>query len=40
MKTELRIISNDLDNGNITEKEAREKLLVLCGVSSSADLIK
>ncbi len=35
MKTEIRIISNDLDNGVITETEARNKLLFLCGVVKS-----
>jgi hypothetical protein len=32
MKTELTIISDDLNHGIIDEKEAQKPLLVLCGV--------
>lgn len=35
MKTELTIISDDLNHGIIDEKEARTHLLVLLGVSGS-----
>ena len=34
MKAELRIISNDLDNGNITENEAQTLLLGLLSVNN------
>ena len=36
MKEQFTIISDDLNHGIITEKEARTKLLILFGVSSSA----
>jgi hypothetical protein len=36
MKEQLTIISDDLNHGIITEKEARTKLLILFGVSGSA----
>lgn len=35
MKEQLTIISDDLNHGIITEKEARTKLLILLGVSGS-----
>ena len=36
MKEQLTIISDDLNHGIITEKEARTKLLILFGVVESA----
>jgi len=40
MKEQLTIISDDLNHGIITEKEARTKLLILFGVSGSASQLE
>lgn len=37
MKEQLTIISDDLNHGIITEKEARTKLLILFGVSTTVN---
>ncbi len=39
MKTALRIISNDLDNGKITDQKARTLLLGLLTVSNSVFIV-
>jgi hypothetical protein len=39
MKTALRIISNDLDNGNITDQKARTLLFGLLAVSNSVFIV-
>ena len=39
MKEQITIISDDLNHGIITEKEAQAKLLILFGVSSRRELL-
>jgi hypothetical protein len=37
MKDKLTQISDDLNHDVITEKEAKEQLLILCGVGNSTE---
>jgi len=39
MKEQITIISDDLNHGIITEKEAQAKLLILFGVSNRRELL-